>query len=153
MSNSSYYLKRMFSFSVIEHYTKIYTRKTCQPECPWGSLVPLLSIKLTWKNLKCCYFNGQRDKSSATLQEGFSKKNATRCHVSWMRLTEAWAWDYNGMWWIWSANCHFRWPMPQTAISQPALQLLSQPGCPQTTLFPVLQCFLQLILWCQTLCL
>lgn len=62
----------------------IYNRKTSQPESPWGSLVTLLlSIKITGKMLKHCYFNGHRDKTPDILAEAFGKEAPDAIRTGW----------------------------------------------------------------------
>lgn len=62
----------------------IYNRKTSQPESPWGSLVTLLlSIKITGKMLKHCYFNGHRDKTPDILAEAFGKEAPDAIWTGW----------------------------------------------------------------------
>lgn len=51
--------------------------------------------------------------------------------------TEARVGDYNGVWWILSLNCHFRWPVPKLSYLSPPIQLPPQPGCPEVKLFPL----------------
>lgn len=48
---------------------------------------------------------GKETKLLTHCREVFEKQ-VPRCHLSWMRLRETRAWDYHGMSWILSFNCH-----------------------------------------------